>query len=166
MIDLELPENCSDCTKAMCNVTIPRFHYKHLGKESTTLVNGIPAQNALLWDFFEFALLNCFMVTDFRVMLFYGLYEHDLDYFMRETDELPPDRVIDFMKRTNQVVRKLSQDFQQFKRYFGRYTKITDLIPNMITIIQMQMLELAHAYLKQHENDLDFPPYTLEDIIT
>ena len=161
---MNLPDNCRDCDNKMCQLTVPRFHYKHAGKTSITSVDGVPAQNALLWDFFEFALKHCFQVQDFRVMLFYGLVEHDIDHFMRETDELEAETVIRFLNRTNQVILKLMDDFSEFKKSFGRQTQITDLIPNMVTIIQMELVTMVQLYLRHHADDPNFD-YTMNDIL-
>ena len=161
---MTLPENCRNCHNPLCQITVPRFHYRYPGISSFTLIDGVPAQKAFLWDFFEFALKNCFQVQKFRVMLFYGLYEHDLDFFLREAGELDPATVIGFLRRTHQVVTKLTQDFKQFKKTSSNVTQITDLIPNMITIIQMELVGLSQAYLEEHIQDEDFP-YTLQDIL-
>ena len=161
---MTLPQNCQHCQNPLCQITVPRFHYRYPGISSFTLMGEVPAQNALLWDFFEFALKTCFQIQKFRVMLFYGLYEHDLELFLRETNELEPATVIGFLRQTHQVVIKLTQDFKQFKKSSSSVTEITDLIPNMITIIQMELVGLAQAYLESHIQDERFP-YTLQDIL-
>ncbi|MGK5095380.1 hypothetical protein WDW89_25625 [Deltaproteobacteria bacterium TL4] len=161
---MSLIDQCSQCSHPLCSITVPRFHYRHYGINSLTLIKGVPAQQALLWDFFEFALKNCFEVQNFRVMLFYGLYEHDLDYFIRETDELKPEDVIAFLKRTNQVITKLTNDFKRFQREMRSLTDISDIIPNIITIIQMELVGLAHNYLHHHASDPDFH-FTINDIL-
>ncbi|MBF0236834.1 MAG: hypothetical protein HQM12_03950 [SAR324 cluster bacterium] len=160
---MSLHQDCSQCKNPMCQITIPRFHFKHPGKTSITPVDGRPAQNALLWDLFEFALVHCFQVQDFRVMLYYGLWEHNIPLFLRETDELPVETVISFLKLTHQVVIKMTRDFKKFYHEFSGITEITDLVPNIITILQMELLGLSSHYIRHHQQHPDFC-YTLRDI--
>lgn len=163
-MEYQPPASCLDCTRLMCKITIPRFHFKYQGLSSTSIVDGHPAQDKLLWEFFEFALKNCFQIQEFRVMLFYGLYEHNLQYFLQETDELEYETVINFLRRTNQLVKKLHTEFGDFSEQYARHTTISDLIPNMITIIQMQMLKLCHSYFERHKHKDDMP-FSIEDVL-